>query len=88
MAISQYTLRDLIIGRRRGRDFGLWRLCQAPLGKHSVQQFASFFLLPPSQYTQSGQRPICAEYIGRGYVRGSPRPGAGSSGYYVVRLVQ
>jgi len=54
---------------------------------YQIVQIAAFFLLPPGQYTQSGQRPICAEYIGP-YVQGSPRPGAGSSGYYVVRLVQ
>lgn len=52
-----------------------------------VLGFGLFFLLVPSEYSHSGNKPFCAEYVGP-YVQGSWHPGAGGTGAYVVRLVQ
>jgi hypothetical protein len=52
-----------------------------------VLGFGLFFLLEPSEYQHSGNKPFCAEYVGP-YVQGSRHKGAGPPGAYVVRLVQ
>jgi Flp pilus assembly protein TadG len=52
-----------------------------------VLGFGLFFLLLPSEYDDSGNRPFCAEYVGP-YVQGSRHKGAGGPGAYVVRLVE
>jgi len=46
-----------------------------------------FFLLAPTEYDHSGNRPFCAEYVGP-FVQGSRHKGAGGPGAYVVRLVR
>ena len=52
-----------------------------------VLGFGLFFLLVPTEYVQSGNRPFCAEFVGP-YVQGSDHKGGGAVGSYVVRLVQ
>jgi Flp pilus assembly protein TadG len=52
-----------------------------------VLGFGLFFLLEPSEYDHSGNKPFCAEYVGS-YVQGSRHKGAGPPGAYVIRLVQ
>jgi hypothetical protein len=52
-----------------------------------VLGFGLFFLLEPSEYDHSGNRPFCAEFVGP-YVQGSRHKGAGGPGAYVVRLVE
>ena len=52
-----------------------------------VLGFGLFFLLLPSEYDHSGNKPFCAEFVGP-YVQGSRHKGAGGAGSYVVRLVQ
>jgi hypothetical protein len=52
-----------------------------------VLGFGLFFLLLPSEYDHSGNRPFCAEFVGP-YVQGSRHKGAGGPGAYVVRLVE
>jgi hypothetical protein len=51
-----------------------------------VVGIALFFLLAESDYTQGGNDPWCAEYVGP-YVQGGDHQGAGGPGAYVVRLV-
>ena len=47
-------------------------------GANTVIGFASFFLLPVSEYDQNANFPICAEYVGP-WVPNSTGGGAGSS---------
>ena len=58
-----------------------------PYPDNQLIGFASFFLLPAAMYDVTGNRPFCAEYIGS-YMQGATNPGAGSSGFYVARLVE
>jgi len=74
---------------------GNWRrYVAAPInlgmeGGYRIVQIAGFFLLTADDYASAsgGNRPFCAEYVGP-YVKGGVGPGAGSPGYYVVRLVE
>ena len=54
---------------------------------YRVIGFAAFFLLPPSEYPQGGNKSFCAEYVGP-FVQGSRHKGGGGPGAYVVRLVE
>jgi hypothetical protein len=70
------------------------RLVAAPInvgepGGYEIVQIGAFYLLNEEVYLANagGNKPFCAEYVGA-YVQGSSSPGAGGSGYYVVRLVQ
>ena len=75
-------------GKGNGRRIMICPINSGPLRGYQIVQFASFFLLPVSEYQQSGIQPFCAEYIGSG-VLGSDRKGAASTpGFYVVRLVR
>lgn len=51
-----------------------------------IVQIAAFFLHATGVYGNGGGQPWCAEYIGA-WVQGADHKGAGTSGAYVVRLV-
>jgi hypothetical protein len=70
------------------------RLVAAPInvgqpGGYVIVQIGAFYLLNEEDYLAAagGNKPFCAEYVGA-FVQGSSGPGAGTPGYYVVRLVQ
>jgi hypothetical protein len=55
-------------------------------GSYKVVGWGRFFLLPPADYSVSGNKGACAEYIGPGEVEGG---GAGNgTSLYVVKLIQ
>lgn len=70
------------------------RLVAAPInvgqpGGYEIVDIGSFFLYPAGTYegATGGNKAFCAEYVGS-YVEGGSGPGAYSSGYYKVRLVE
>ncbi len=67
------------------------RLVAAPVNggypNNTLLGFGLFFLLLPSEYDHSGNRPFCAEFVGP-YTQGSRHQGAAGPGAFVVRLVQ
>ena len=70
------------------------RLMSCPVNtgfpNYTIVAYLTFYLLPEANYsvTLPATAPFCAEYVGKSYVQGSDTPGAGDSGFYVVRLVQ
>jgi hypothetical protein len=59
-------------------------------GANTVIGFASFFLLPASNYDSNAQYPICAEYVGPwgpNSMSGGAGGGSGSTGASVPMLV-
>lgn len=76
------------LGQGNGRRLFVCPINSGAAGGYTIVQYASFFLLPASDYQQSGSLPFCAEYVGS-YVQGSDDEGGGDDpGYYVVRLAQ
>jgi hypothetical protein len=67
------------------------RIVGAPINtgspNYKIVQIGAFFLLPASQYSNGGNSPFCAEFLGA-WVQGARNQGAGSPGAYVARLIQ
>jgi hypothetical protein len=79
---SQYVSRKLGNGRR---------LVAVPVNtgypSYQILQIGAFFLLPASEYTNGGNAPLCAEYVGS-WLQGSWNKAAADSGAYVARIVK
>ena len=54
---------------------------------YTIVQIAAFLLLPPSEYRNGANNPMCAEYIGS-YVFGSRNKGVDDAGIFVARLIE
>ena len=82
MTYDEYTSR----GEGNGR-----RLVAVPIHggfpKFQILEVGAFFLLPTTEYHESGDDAICAEYVGP-YMLGSTRRGAGEAGFYAAALVR
>lgn len=82
LTFSQY----MTGGKGTGR-----RIVGAPINtgapNYTIVQIGAFFLLPVSEYSNGGNAPFCAEFLGA-WVQGARNPGAGDPGAYVARLIK